>query len=164
MSRFITCDDEHGFWISNGLHDLWMMLLSLHMSRRLEWYAIESRIANQWLFGAKYNVTGCDWDHLPQFLAEPGGREVISEALQHFREALSKMPETISADTFGLMGFGYDIGPIERNVLAAMAAAFDDLLNGRISAKAGDRVDIFGQYLARVEEGECDAAGLDAGR
>lgn len=148
MSRFITIDNEHGYWVDNSLHDLWLMLMALHTDLRLEWYAIESRIAHQWHFAAKHNVTGLTYDGLNKFLAEPGGFEVISSALQRLSDAISKLPEDLTNE-FVLMGFSYyDIGTRKRSVLAAMAAAFGDLLQGKIRTKAGDDVDVLGQYGA----------------
>jgi hypothetical protein len=147
MSRFVTTDHEHGFWVENSLHDLWWMLLALHIDTRLEWYAIESRIQHQWMYASKYNVTGCEYDELSTFLGEPGGFEVISAALERLSDAISRLPEDLT-EQFALMGFGYEIGPSKRRVLVAMAAAFRDLLHNKITTKVGDKVDVLGLYGA----------------
>ena len=150
MSRFITIDNEHGYWVDSALHDLWLMLMALHVDPRFEWYAIESRIAHQWSFASKYNVTGCEYDELGKFLGEPGGFEVISSALRRLSDAISKLPEDLT-DQFALMGFSYDIGPRKRRVLVAMAAASSDLLHEKLLTKVGDKVDVLGQYGAWEE-------------
>ena len=147
MSRFVTVDDEHGYWVRNELHDLWWMLLALQIDVQMDWFAIQSRISHRWILASRCNTTGCTFEDLGSFVGEPGGFEVISAALERLKTILADMPEVLDRE-FALMGFRYDVGPVERRLLVAMAAAFTDLLNGKIQSKAGDHVDVLGQYGA----------------
>ncbi|HET9637584.1 MAG TPA: hypothetical protein VFP12_00075 [Allosphingosinicella sp.] len=148
MPAFVTVDGEHGYWVGGAFFDLWLLLLALHIHPSEALDSLEARISNQWLYAARTNVGGLEADRLEEFAREPAALEIIRSALASLTETLERLPETINPDAFELLGFGADrnFAPTPRSDLLAMAAAFADLLDGRIEARAGDKLDALGRY------------------
>ena len=154
MARFVTLDGEHGFWVRNSFFDVWLAVLALHIERTEQNDSPEAKIAHKWLFAAKHGLAELYLAMEDLFSTEGKELEVARSAVASLRDALNRLPDHVHTDAFALLGFGTDwsFGSVPKREWLGLTAAFADLLEGKISAKAGDKMDVVGEY-----------AGLSAG-
>jgi hypothetical protein len=142
-SSFVTSDGEHGFWMTDGVLDLWLRLLALHLPEPTDrdpqtLRQVTREIRNQWLLASKGFFAGCVPVGLDQALSTSDGKDVVVAGIRSLRKALSGAPPKISKDALNLLGFeGFVwVEDFETRRLIEVADAFLELVDGTIKDTA----------------------------
>lgn len=129
--------NEPGFWMKDGMLELWLRLLALHLPEPTNTGAqlATIEIRNKWLLASR-GYFGGHVPHSMEYVSETQERrEVVRIAIHSLLAALSKSNTPLHADTLNLLGneAGQFTAPIERKWLEDIGHAFLDLLDGNIS-------------------------------
>lgn len=149
MSHFISLDGTHGFWVGHTFYSSWLRCLAHHVELDGEEDSFEARIVLRWLYATKFEWGIRDFalDRLPEIAAIPRGKEIMRAAVISLRETLTRMPDPFHNDVLALIQPGdWSYGAVPQNEWRAMCSAFLDLIDGRITNKVGDGVDVLGKY------------------
>ncbi len=129
---------EYGFWMSDGMLELWLRLLALHLPEPTDSgeHQATLEIRNKWLLASRGYFNGCVPHSMEDACAAPAGRAVIRLAIDSLLEALHHRKTPLDTDTLNLLGIerGQFTAPIERKWLQEIGDAFLDLLDGKISS------------------------------
>lgn len=138
LAREATGKDQ-GFWMYDGMLELWLRLLALHLpapTNRGE-YLATIKIRNKWLLASRGCFGGCVPHGMADACATQKGRTTIRIAIDSLLTALRQTPMPLDADTMNLLGIeGQFTAPIERKWLEEIGYAFLDLIDGKISGTA----------------------------
>lgn len=141
---FVTLSREEteagaGFWMRDGMLELWLRLLALHLPEPTpdgEHNATDA-IRNQWLLASRGWFVGCVPHGLEEACATPEGRTVVRMAVESLLEALHRDATPLEASTLNLFGIeGEFVRNVERKWLIDVGHAFVDLLEGKITDTA----------------------------
>ena len=142
-TSFVSIDGEHGFWMRDGVLELFLRLLALHIpeptnSDTPKTHEVTRQVRDQWLLASKGYFQGCVPSRLEEAAATEEGRTVIRTATLSFREALRKSPQSISRNALNLLNFeGFEwVEDFETRRLVETADAFLSLLEGKVSGTA----------------------------
>jgi len=127
---------EPGFWMRDGLLELWLRLLALHMPEPTDSGEHRATIAvrNQWLLASRGYFGGCVPHGMEKACATPEGRTVVRIAIDSLLAALQRESTPLEAGTLDLLGIeGIQFTPIDRVWLREIGQAFIDLLDGKIT-------------------------------
>jgi hypothetical protein len=131
-----TSGKEPGFWMRDGMLELWLRLLALHLPEPTDSgeHQATLKIRNQWLLASRGYFTGCVPHGMDDACATPAGRAVVRMAIDSLLAALQQTKTPLAADTLNLLGIegGQFTAPIERKWLEDIGHAFLDLLDGKI--------------------------------
>ena len=131
-----TSGKEPGFWMRDGILELWLRLLALHLPEPTDRgeHQATLKIRNQWLLASRGYFNGCVPHGMEDACATQDGRNVVRAAIHSLLAALQQTKTPLDADTLNLLGIeGQFTAPIERNWLRDTGHAFLDLLDGKIS-------------------------------
>jgi hypothetical protein len=131
--------DEPGFWMRDGMLEIWLRLLSLHLPEPTDdgRYQPTLKIRNQWLLASRGYFQGCVPHGMEDACATEAGREVIRAAIDSLMEALNLSPAPLDSNTLNLLGIeGMQFASIERRWMQEIGHAFLDLLDGTITGTA----------------------------
>jgi len=127
--------NEPGFWMRDGMLELWLRLLALHLPEPDDngEHQATLKIRNQWLLASKGYFVGCVPHGMEDACATEAGRNVVRSAIDSLLVALSRAPAALDANTLDLLGVeGIQFAPIERRWLQEIGLAFNDLLDGKM--------------------------------
>ncbi len=132
-TTYVTIDDKHGFWMRDGMLELWLRLLALHVADPTDDDPWPGRIRDQWLLASRGWFNGCV-PHDLERLAVGEGRSVVLAATLSLQTALEAPPDLLNKDVLNLLGiegvqFTQDI---ETWRLREVAQAFRDLIEDKI--------------------------------
>ena len=136
LSREVS-GNERGFWMSDGMLDLWLRLLALHLPEPTDngEHQATLRIRNQWLLASRAGFGGCVPHGMEDACETPEGKTVVRTAIHSLLAALLESRAPLDADTLNLLAVpGEFTVPIDRQRLQDIAHAFLDLLEGKITA------------------------------
>ncbi len=131
-----TSGKELGFWMRDGMLELWLRLLALHLPEPTDSgeHQATLKIRNQWLLASRGYFNGCVPHDMEDLCATQDGRAVVRKAIDSVLAALQLAGTPLDADTLNLLGIeGVQFAPIERKWLQEIGHAFLDLLDGKIS-------------------------------
>lgn len=131
-----TSGPSPGFWMNDGLLELWLRLLALHLPEPTDSgkHAATRDIRDTWLFASRGYCMGCVPHGLGDACATVEGQGVISSAIASLLAALRRGQAPLDAHTLNLLGIeGEFTLPIERQWLIDVGHAFLDLLAGKLS-------------------------------
>lgn len=127
---------EPGFWMRDGMLELWLRLLALHLPEPTDngEYQATLKIRNQWLLASRGYFNGCVPHGMEDACATQEGRAVVRMAIDSLLAALQQARTPLDADMLNLLGIegGQFTVPIERKWLQEIGHAFLDLLDGKI--------------------------------
>ena len=131
-------NDAPGFWLLDGILELWLRFLALHIEDPPPSGSVASGIREQWLLASRGHFNGCVPHGMKDAVATDEGDKLVREAVQSLLGALSKAPPRISAGPLNLMGFsGSDfVRDVDTWRLVEVSKAFLQLLDGRITDTA----------------------------
>lgn len=131
---------EQGFWVSDGLLELWLRFLALHIEDPAESGALATMIRDQWLLASRGFFNGCVPHGLAAAVVMKEGATLVRAAVESLLGALQTAPSHLSKGVLNLMGFGgCEFGrDVETWRLVEVGQAFLDLLDGKITAGPGD--------------------------
>lgn len=138
LSREVS-GNEPGFWMRDGMLEIWLRLLALHMPEPTDGgeHQATLEIRNQWLLASRGYFVGCVPHGMEEACATPEGRAVIRSGINSLLAALQKGSTALDAGTLDLLGIeGIQFAPIERRWLQEIGQAFIDLLDGKITCTA----------------------------
>lgn len=68
-------EPRRGFWMSDGVLELWLRFLALHVEDPVESGSLETRIRDQWLLASRGFFGGCVPVGLEEAVSTPRGRQ-----------------------------------------------------------------------------------------
>jgi hypothetical protein len=129
-----TSEDEIGFWMRDGILELWLRLLALHVPEPTENHFLAYEIRNQWLLASRYCFNGCVPHGLEDATATVEGRGIVRAAIDSLMRRLENAPTILDANTLNLLGFEQSFTePFETSRLIEIGRAFIELLDGKIT-------------------------------
>jgi hypothetical protein len=146
-TSFVTADGEHGFWMRDGILELWLRLLALHVPEPSDVdsegvHQLSHQIRNQWLLASKGFFNGCVPSDMRGAVATKEGKAIVRSAIESLRKSLVDAPPKLDKNVLNLLGFdqsaGIWTGDFETHRLIETANAFLELLDGRIANTARD--------------------------
>ena len=129
-----------GFWINDGLLELSLRLLALHLPEPADSgeHAATPAIRDRWLLASRGYFVGCIPHAMEEACADEAGRRAVRSAIDSLLAALGKSDVPLDAGTLNLLGVegGEFCAALERWRLRDIAHALLDLLDGKIHATA----------------------------
>jgi hypothetical protein len=131
---------DNGFWMRDGVLELWLRLLALHVEDTPDSSSPSHAIRTNWLVASRGGFIGCVPDGIEQAVASPEGRRIVLAAIESLRAALLKAPARLDKSVLNLLGFDYIqwVDDFETRKLLEVADAFTDLINGKVTSDATD--------------------------
>jgi hypothetical protein len=132
-----TSGKELGFWMRDGMLELWLRMLALHLPEPTDSgeHRATLEIRNRWLLASRGYFVGCVPHGMEDACGTAEGRAVVRMAIDSLLGELQQTKTSLDADTLNLLGIegGQFTAPIERKWLQEIGHAFLDLLDGKIS-------------------------------
>ena len=127
--------DVPGFWLRDGILELWLRFLALHVEDPTSSGTVATTIRDQWLLASRGYFNGCVPHGMKDAVASEEGAKIVREAIAALLKSLATGPALISAGTLNLMGFSGSpfVNEIEAWRLTEISEAFLDLLDGKIT-------------------------------
>jgi hypothetical protein len=142
-SSFVTIDHEHGFWMQDGVLEVWLRLLALHIREpndndSADAHATAKRIRDQFLLASKGYFGGCVPHGMEEAAATAEGAAFVRSAIESLLQALEKAPKLLSGDVPNLLAIedSVFVEGFETWRLIEVAHAFLGLLDGKVSGTA----------------------------
>lgn len=141
MGTSFVAIGERGFWMRDGVLELWLRLLALHLddpdsSTSLN---IAGSIRDQWLVASRGHFNGCVPDGLHDAVSTTEGKALVVRSVESLMKALSKAPPALDKGVLNILGIEGDFGrDFETAALLQVGQAFLDLIDGKIGADASD--------------------------
>src|SRR5687767_13043462 len=125
-TTFVTVSREgsrnkRGFWMRDGMLELWLRLLALHLPEPTDGGEHEATpaVRNQWLLASRGYFNGCVPHGMEDACATVDGRAVVRSAIDSLLAALQRTTTPLDADTLNLLGIeGQFTGPANRSFSA----------------------------------------------
>jgi hypothetical protein len=138
-TTFVGIGDQ-GFWMRDGILELWLRFLALHVRDPVESGSLATEIRDQWLLASRGYFNGCVPDGLEAAVSTPEGEMLVRSAIHSLLDALKTAPDHLSNGVLNLMGFkgGEFTGDLETWRLIEIGQAYLDLLDGKIEAESSD--------------------------
>lgn len=132
--------NNRGFWINDGILELWLRFLALHIEDPDESGTQAAVIRDQWLLASRGYFVGCVPDELQAVVSERGGEALVRKAICSFMSALQAGPPRLDMDVLNLMGIKDSrfLADVETWRLLEIGDAFLELLDGKITTDATD--------------------------
>ena len=132
--------NEPGFWMQDGILELWLRLLALHLPEPTNTgtHLATIEIRNRWLRASR-GYFGGHVPHSMQYASATQERTaVVRIAIDSLLAALRKSNTPLHAESLNVLGNEAQqfAAPIERQWLEDIGHAFLDLLDGKISGMA----------------------------
>jgi hypothetical protein len=132
-------EPRHGFWIRDGLLEMWLRLLALHVEDPIDPGSTAAKIRDQWLLASRGFFAGCVPEGLAEAVSTPVGESLVRAAIHSLLEVLGEAPPCLDKGVLNLLGIGGEFTTdIETWRLIEVGHAYLDLLDGRITAGPSD--------------------------
>ncbi len=127
-----------GFGVKDGILELWLRLLALHLDEASDRGGRSKGIRDQWMLAARGYFSGHVPDDLEEAVSTEDGEKVVRTAVRSLLDALDKAPEQLDTGVLNLLGFegSFYCGDFDTRRLQDVGHAFLDLLDGRITTDA----------------------------
>jgi hypothetical protein len=130
---------NRGFWMRDGILELWLRFLALHVEDPVESGSVATKIRDQWLLASRGFFNGCVPEGLEEAISTPEGESLVQAAIRSLLAALHLAPPHLSKDVLKLMGFAEQFtADIETWRLIGVGDAYLALLDGKITAGPSD--------------------------
>lgn len=132
-TTFVTLDDTTGFWMRDGILELWLRLLALHIEESPNDDFLGRKIRDQWLLASRGYFNGHVPHDLETYANSNDGQQIIRKAIQLLMIKLKQISENLDGPTLGLLGIeGTILNSIETYRLIEVGDAFIRLMDGKI--------------------------------
>ncbi|MDQ3815835.1 MAG: hypothetical protein M3347_18155 [Armatimonadota bacterium] len=130
-----------GFWIRDGILELWLRLLALHIEEPTDAEAPACKIRDRWLLASRGYFNGCVPVHLDDAVSTAEGRALVVAAIESLMHAVKKAPAKLDRHTLNLLGFerGVFTHDPDSEQLIEIGEAFLALIAGEIHSDATSR-------------------------
>lgn len=130
---------SRGFWMRDGVLELWLRFLALHIEEPTEHENIKRQIRDQWLLASRGYFVGCVPEALEKSVSTPEGRRIVLDAIASLMSALCKAPGTLDKGVLNLIGMETKfVGDFETWRLMEVGEAFKNLIDGKIDSTAAE--------------------------
>jgi hypothetical protein len=148
-SSFVSISGK-GFWMRDGVLELWLRLLALHVEEDPDHALIAHKIRDNWLLASRGYFSGCIPNGLEEAVSTPEGRAIVVHAIDSLTGVLKKGPEVMDHRTLNLLGNegGFFTCDFESEALIQVGNAFLALIAGQIETNASSREFIPGLRIA----------------
>lgn len=149
-TSFVEIGDK-GFWMRDGILQLWLRLLALHIEESPNEQFIGRKIRDNWLLGSGVCFTGCVPDELEDAVSSSEGRAIVLRAIDSLLDALKRCPQKLDHHTLNLLGIGDGgvfIVDFESSRLIEIGNAFIALITGEIQSDATSTAFMPGSRIA----------------
>jgi len=141
-TSFVDFGGETGFWINDGILELWLRFLALHLEEPDPGVSDHPvyAIRNRWMLASKIHFGGCSPLSLATDCADPVGKAAVIAAIHALMDELRRDPGDLDARTLNLLGLegGHSVGGFPSANLLEVGDAFLRLIAGEITTTAGD--------------------------
>ena len=128
---------EHGFWMRDGILEVWLRLLALHIEESPAETFVGRRIRDQWLLASRGYFMGCVPHLLEEAVSTEEGRAIVVRTINSLMGALKKAPTNLDFGTLNLLGMeGIFLDDLGSKRFLEVGQAFLDLIEGNIHWKA----------------------------
>ncbi|MCA9177126.1 MAG: hypothetical protein KDB14_21705 [Planctomycetales bacterium] len=133
-------EPPRGFWLRDGILELWLRFLALHVEDPVEDESLATQIHNQWLLASRGFFNGCVPDGISEAVSSTEGERIVRDAIHSLLKVLRESPAQLSKDVLNAMGFcgGAFTADIQTWRLVEVSEAVIDLLDGKIGSTASD--------------------------
>lgn len=147
-------EPRRGFWLRDGVLELWLRFLALHVEDPVDDDSLATRIRNQWLLASRGFFNGCVPDGIDEAVSSTEGEKIVRDAIRSLLMDLEDSPEHLNKDVLNLMGIdsGKFTADIETWRLIEVSKAVVDLLDGKIGSSASDASFMPGCGPTRIAE------------
>jgi len=130
----------HGFWMRDGILELWLRLLALHLEDPTLPGTVATTIRDQWLLASRGYFNGCIPVGLADAVSTSEGNALVRNAIHSLLTALQTAPPYLDKGVLNIMGFndGEFTDDFESRRLIAVGQAFLSLLDGTITTGPDD--------------------------
>jgi hypothetical protein len=137
MGTSFVSISERGFWMRDGVLELWLGLAALQIEEPTADDSIAYSIRDQWLLASRGYFGGCVPDGIESAVSTQEVKKVVTDAIEALRAKLVATPATIDHHVLNLLGFG---SPFEDSVdtwrMIEVCDAMRALLDGKITTDA----------------------------
>jgi hypothetical protein len=154
-STFLAVGEpRRGFWLRDGILELWLRFLALHVEDPVDDDSVATRIRNQWLLASRGFFNGCVPDGISEAVSSIEGEKIVRDAINSLLKDLATCPAHLSKDVLNIMGLdgGEFSADIETWRLVEISTAVIDLLDGKVGATASDTSFMPGCGPTRIAE------------
>jgi hypothetical protein len=125
----------------DGILELWLRLLALHIEEPTEQESPTRKIRDQWLLASRGYFNGCVPVNLDDAISTTEGRALVVAAIESLLRVVKKAPAKLDHHTLNLLGFesGEFTRDIESEWLIEIGEAFLALIAGEIQSDATSR-------------------------
>jgi hypothetical protein len=136
-TSFVSINDK-GFWMRDGILELWLRLLALHVEESPAEEFIGRKIRDSWLLASRGYFNGCVPDSLEEAVSTGEGRDIVIRAINSLIDKLEKSPEMLDRGILNLLGIEGSTftSDFESRRLIELGNAFLALIAGQIQADA----------------------------
>lgn len=128
--------NKRGFWLKDGLLELWFRFAALHIEDSPDENSEEHKIRDQWLIASRGYFNGCVPDGLDKAVSTENGKRIVIEAIDSFLRELNSAPNELDKSVLNLMGIsGQFVGNIETFRLIEISDAILDLIDGKVGTE-----------------------------
>ncbi len=125
--------DNNGFWMKDGILELWLRLVSLHIRDENDDIAPAHVIRNQFLLASRGYFVGCVPHGIEQAVSSNEGKLAVLDAIESLRQTLSHAPKKLDKGVLNVIGIeGQFITDFETSRLVDVCNAIEDLIKGKI--------------------------------
>lgn len=129
----------NGFWMRDGMLELWLRLAALHLEDQVDDHSAVHTIRNEWLLASRGFFGGAIPFHLADNIATPEGRQAVVDAIHALQTELKKSPAQLEHSVLNLLGIaGSFRGPLESVQLVEIGESLLALIDGRQFGSAAD--------------------------
>lgn len=139
MGTTFVSINEKGFWLKDGLLELWLRFAALHIEDSPNENSDEHKIRDQWLLASRGCFNGSIPDGLDEAVSTENGKRIVIKAIKSLLEELKNAPDELDKGVLSLMGLSSQfITNIETFRLIEICEAILDLIAGKVGADASD--------------------------
>lgn len=130
---------KKGFWLNDGLLELWLRFAALHIEDSPQENSEEHKIRDQWLLASRGYFSGFVPHDLGEAVSTEQGKAIVVSAIISLLSVLKRAPDLLGKDALNLMGMsGTFTADIETYRLIALSEALLDLIDGKVGSDASD--------------------------
>ena len=138
MGTTFVSVNKKGFWLKDGLLELWLRFAALHIDDSPETNPEEHKIRDQWLIASRGCFNGCVPDGMDDAVSTENGKRIVIDAINSLIVVLRNAPEQLNKDVLNIMGLGGEfLINIETFRLIEISEAMLDLIAGKVGTEDG---------------------------
>jgi hypothetical protein len=92
MGKTFVGIGDRGFWMRDGMLELWLRFLALHVEDPVESGSLAIEIRDQWLLASRGYFMGCVPDGLEEAVSTPEGEMLVRSAIHSLLDVLKTAP------------------------------------------------------------------------